>query len=363
MSGAPGKKAPRRRRAGVRLVIPHALLKRLTTGTNRPPAAIIKPPQAPFTRSATQTPTPQFSHRPKAKRPTSPRPRLDTHPALDAWHRDCYRRLTKYLHYGRADRQQLDPDTRAELEAGAAILPANNVFARTRYARLLDDHFAAHVRQLGPDAPVFWVTLIASKFTTPRDAAGDFDPRRLMAWTRAVLGPCSFVGVVEAAFYSNVRLIRKRMQRVVSWHVHLLVWDISTAELKAARDQLNRRYQTLVPGVAAAHFAAITPAQVTAKACYMLKAPFTDYSVYPRRRERVDAETGEVTKVPTGRFSQQKREMRPGDMVRVCRIFAGRTIDQLTFAAGEGRAVLASVNRESLAAFRHWERRQPWHRR
>lgn len=133
--------------------------------------------------------------------------------------------------------------------------------------------------------------------------------------------------------------------------------------MKRTRDHLNRRYRTLVPGVAAAHFAAITPAQVTQKACYMMKAPFTDYSVYPLRRERVDAETGEVTAVPTGRFKQQKSEMRPGDMVRVCRTFAGRTIDQLTFAAGEGRAVLAGVNREALAAYLHWERSQPWHRR
>lgn len=218
------------------------------------------------------------------------------------------------------------------------------------------------MRRLDPAEPVFWVTLIAAEFTTPLDADGDCEPRRLMAWTRAVLGPCSFVGIVEAAFYSNVRLIRKRMQRVVSWHVHLLVWDISTAEVKAARDRVNRRYQTLVPGVAAAHFASITPAQVMAKACYMLKAPFTDYSVYPRRRERVDAATGEVTKVSTGRFSQQKREMRLGDMVRVCRIFAGRTVDQLTFAAGEGRAVLAGVNRDAPAVFSHWERSQPWHR-
>ena len=94
----------------------------------------------------------------------------------------------------------------------------------------------------------------------------------------------------------------------------------------------------------------------------MTKAPFTDYRVWQRRRERVDLQTGEVTREATGRFKQRKREMRPGDMVRVCRVFAGRTIDRLTFAAGDGAALLRRLHREALAPYRRWDRGQPRHR-
>ncbi len=288
---------------------------------------------------------------------------LDSHAKLDAWHRKRDHVLQKYLHVARAGSQRLDRAARLELDPSAAqLLPANNLAARTAYAEIVDRHVTAHLRRRGATAPLFWVTLVAEQFTMGLGAAAGFNPRRLMAWTRTVLGPCHFVGVVEAALYTNVKLVFHGRQRAVSWHVHLLLWGPTAAEVAARRADLNRRFRTFLPGVAAAHVAPITLDQLTAKSCYMLKTPFTDYRIYARRREHVDWETGEVTTVATGRFTQKKRDLRPGDMTRLCRILAGRSIDQLTFATGDGRAVLADVNREALARFHAWERRQPWYR-
>ena len=135
--------------------------------------------------------------------------------------------------------------------------------------------------------------------------------------------------------------------------MHLLVWGVSAAELARRRHWINQRFRATVPGVAVAHFAPVTLGEITAKACYMAMAPFTDYRVWPRKR--TDPETGEVT--TTGRFTQKKSKMGPGDMTRMCRIFAGRTIDQLTFATGDGRGVLGRLKREALMPCREWERR------
>lgn len=46
--------------------------------------------------------------------------------------------------------------------------------------------------------------------------------------------------------------------------------------------------------------------------------------------------------------------------MRFAHTFAGRTIDSLAFAAGEGRPVLKEVNRLALAEFARWEARQPY---
>ena len=80
-------------------------------------------------------------------------------------------------------------------------------------------------------------------------------------------------------------------------------------------------------------------------------------------REKIDVAhpvTGEVLKLPMGDYKVKKRLLWPGDAVHLCRAFAGRTIDRLAFAAGNGRPVLRAINREALAEFYRWEARQPY---
>ena len=106
------------------------------------------------------------------------------------------------------------------------FLPANNLAARSASARLLDDHLTAHLRRRGAGAPLFWVTLIAKQFAMPSAprpaqpaAPHGLDPRRPR--------PLQLGRRRRSRFYSNVRLIRDRYQRVASWHVHLLLWDLT----------------------------------------------------------------------------------------------------------------------------------------
>ena len=50
------------------------------------------------------------------------------------------------------------------------------------------------------------------------------------------LGKCSFVGMVEAALYTNVGVVKAGWKRAVSWHVHLIVWDITEARFRELCD-------------------------------------------------------------------------------------------------------------------------------
>ncbi|CAO4178298.1 hypothetical protein CLBKND_03183 [Methylorubrum aminovorans] len=69
-----------------------------------------------------------------------------------------------------------------------------------------------------------------------------------------MLPGCSLVGMVEAALYTNVGLVRHGLPRAVSWQLHLLVWGIMASEMTELRNGINRRVHTMIPGVKAAHF-------------------------------------------------------------------------------------------------------------
>jgi len=254
---------------------------------------------------------------------------------------------------------QLTRDAEIDLKPGSALyLPANNYTARVDYARIATAQVIRFTNSLPESTPVFWVTLIAKRFTDPLDRAGDFDPYELQRWARARLPRCSFVGMVEAAFYSNVGLVLHGMQKAVSWHVHMLVWGVTEQRMTELRDGINRRVSTMVPGVKAAHFRELTPDEVEGQALYMLKAPVNEYRIYAMKKTVADPDTGEITTPTTGRFWTKKYQLGPGDLVRMANIMTGKTLDTVAFAAGQGCPLLKAINFEALTAYRAAEDRE-----
>ncbi|MBM0207364.1 hypothetical protein JNW90_33585 [Micromonospora sp. STR1s_5] len=251
----------------------------------------------------------------------------------------------------------LTTDARIDLEHASAVhLPANNYVARINYAEIAVRHVVRFTDALHRSEPVFWITLISDDYTFDLDRSGEFVPFRLQQWARAVLRGCSFVGMVEAALYTNADKVRLGPKRAVSWHVHLIVWGISTEQMKALRDSINRRTSTMIPGLMAAHYRTLDRDKVEGQVLYMLKAPLNEYRIYGRKEEAADSDTGEITKVPTGRFSMKKYQLGPGDLVRMANLMAGKTLDELTFATGQGTAVLDEINYEAKARLRAAER-------
>jgi len=94
----------------------------------------------------------------------------------------------------------------------------------------------------------------------------------------------------------------------------------------------------------------------------MFKGPINAYRIWAPKRSVIDRETGEITKELTGRFEQAKDALRPGDHARLVRIMTNQTIDRLAFAAGEGEALLAAINREALAPFERSEKERSFRR-
>ena len=122
---------------------------------------------------------------------------------------------------------------------------------------------------------------------------------------------------------------------------------------------INERYDALLPGVDPAYGVLVAKQDVIGKALYMLKAPQSEHRVYPKRTEKIDPETGEITTPTTGRFKQRKRPLRPCDMVRMCNVLADKCLDRLLFAGGDGAKVVGDIRTEALKPLRDYERSRP----
>ncbi|WP_267422926.1 hypothetical protein, partial [Methylobacterium sp. GC_Met_2] len=268
----------------------------------------------------------------------------NTWPRFLAYHSDDPRSIARSeerrlaaVQLTRAARDEIDPEA-------AFRLSACNYAARIAYAQIATDHVTRFTASLPRSTPVFWVTLIRDSYTLPYDEAADLDLFKLQQWVRAELRGASFVGMVEAALYTNADAVRADWKRAISWHPHLLVWGISEQRMTEIRDSLNRRCRALIPGVAAAHFRPLQLEQVEGQVLYMLKSPLNEYRIITKRRWVTDQETGEPVREFTGKFKSRKFQLGPGDLVRMANLLAGKRLDRLAFAAGDGRAVLSAIN-------------------
>lgn len=298
-------------------------------------------------------------HPPRPPRPRTARVPLNTWTAFEAAHRAAENKLAQYLERGRKGSVGLDRDTLTELDRPQVMfLPANNADARLRYARITAEHLDRVGGMLSPDQAAFFVTFINRDHAVREDEAASFDIRRLHSWTRQILGRCSYVGMAEGAFYGNVDVVGAGYKRAVSWHTHAIVWGISELELAGIISAANARNRSLIDGIAPAHYRPLNRAEVGGQALYMSKGQISEYRVWPRKRSIIDPRDGVISIVGTGRFSQAKRNLRPGDMARMCRVFAGRCLDQLAFGGGAGKEILKAIRHEAGADLRRHEGRE-----
>lgn len=338
----------------------------LVTQPTRPPRLNT----APFGPLAPSAPLPEASSaktRPQAprRRIRPPRPRKPARPPLNTplrfvtTHIDDDRLRAAYVERGHRNYVQLSRTARDEIAPASAIsLPATNYQARIRYAWIANAHVTRFTESLPRSVPVFWVTLISGEYTLGEDQAGGFDPYPLQQWALAMLPGCSFVGMVEAALYTNVAAVAFSMKRAVSWHVHMPLWGVTEQQIRKLCARINESVSTIIPGVKAAHYRRLEPEEVRGQVLYMLKAPVNEYRIYKRKKTVFDQETGEISEESTGRFATKKYQLGAGDIVRMTNIMAGQTLNKLSFAAGEGKAVLKAINDEALTRHRAVERRE-----
>lgn len=283
----------------------------------------LRPSTQPSTRSTgkttLQTPLTPARHRGKGR--GSP---LTSWPAFKQVLRENGTRLARYLHMDRRNGVRL---TRAELleldPAAAPFLDAANAPARIAYTRIMRRLLLARLTELPPTEAIAFVTLVERRYTLGLARAGRINLRSLKAWVRAELPGCSFVGVVEPAFYGNVGVSEQGGARAVSWHAPLILWGASPARLAALIDSVSRRKLTLVPGVTAGYSRLLRRDEIERQILYMMKGAINEYRVW-QDKDVFDPRTGEVLHVGTGRFQQAKQELRSGDLARMARVFSGR---------------------------------------
>ncbi len=264
-------------------------------------------------------------------------------------------KLLRYQANGRKGSVRLDRAILDEFDPTAAIdLHANNPDARIRFARIATQHLQRFADE-AEDTFFHWVTLCPGQFGVVEDVAAQFNIKRIHAWTHQSMRGLDYVGMVEAALFGNFGVVVPTRNRMVSWHVHLLVWGVTEARMTETIAVINSKYNSLVPGILPAYAELIPKHLVTAKVAYMVKAPRSEHRVIAKRRTEVDPSTGEITRPRTGRFKVKKQDLRPRDMARMAEIMAGKYLHKLAFAGGDGKPSLKAIRIEALKPLQNFK--------
>lgn len=329
--------------------LPRASISLPTPSASLPKALSAKTPLQP-------PPAPQRQVRPKPH--PKPRKRQKARPPCNTWRRFMAAHLDDPRSIARNEERvlafvRLSREARFEIAPEQAFnLPACNYTARIEFARIATDHVTRFTNSLPRSEPVFWVTLIRDTYTVPYDEAAALNLFKLQQWVRAELLGCSFVGMVEAALYTNANEVRPGWKRAISWHTHLLVWGVTKQRMREIRDSINVRFRTLIPGAKPAHFRLLRPEEIEGQALYMMKAPVNEYRIITKMREAKDPNTRKIVREPTGAFRSRKYQLGPGDLTRMANLLAGKSLDGLAFAAGDGKKLLTGIKFEARAAER-----------
>jgi hypothetical protein len=238
------------------------------------------------------------------------------------------------------------------LNAGAThSLSAVNSHGRIAWGRELSAEFA----DCFCDDPgthdhnqlLHFVTLIDIACVT-KVSADDLALRAITRRLRRGLRGLSYIAVIEPAFYVNLKVgISYKEQRRLSWHLHAVVWGISSIDLKERVLTLNRsgQYVTLLPVRKGAQQKMIRRGTLPQVLGYMCKPPVNGYRVtqYDRKRngEYIVDQHGEIK----AGFLQGKQPLRPGQHVDLFHVMKGLTLDNLTIAGGQGCQLLARAKR------------------
>ncbi len=224
-------------------------------------------------------------------------------------------------------------------DRSAHQLPAVNARARIKFATGMLASFLTAVDE--KHQKFRFVTFSPRDFAVPLSQAADFDHELVRDWAMHRLAGYHFVGMVEAAFYTNANAIPGVVEPMVSWHAHAVVWGDRLHVLDARCEALNLKFAALLPGKTAARSDVRTRKTAKERMIYMSKGPVQDYRVFAKKREVVDPETGEIKAVASREFGQKEWMLKPGNAVKIFKVMGDRTIPDLAFSGGDGDAVLA----------------------
>ena len=310
------------------------------------------------------TPTPQFnySYPPPYTRVTQ-LPQLRNLRAFEDIHLFDDYRIKRYIEFLRANYRAIPSEAAISELRDPDGFPANNAEARIALAQTVLRHLQAH-----PDlrrGALYFVTINPARYAFRvgdegaryrhlgaqarlDGAAAAFKARSLQNLVREALSGIAFVGMVEAALFKRWGPEGPFAGDWVSWHVHLIVWGATRAEIEVALRGLRAREKAFVLGGSVTDVREFSRSELTWKVPYAFKAPLKAYRVGRCEHEWISQTSGEV-RAPGLRIN--KELARPGDRVRLLDVFAGKSLTDLFFGGGAGTLVARAIRADLRQQF------------
>ncbi|MEJ5087159.1 hypothetical protein [Brucella pseudogrignonensis] len=267
------------------------------------------------------------------------KPPFPTNASFEQKHREQNDKLVNYLTTKRgrkAEYQQLV----GELQEGSALSHyATNCTARIEFAKSTvrkliamrnNDKENENVRDYA------FMTLTPRFAALPLSVAGTYDWSQLQIWATEKLKGLSYFGIVEAAFFSNIAISIAK-EPTVSWHIHIIVWGAGRKELRDIISRINAEELALIEDKKPAHFRMMKDRKdLACTTRYMLKSVQTDYRVFTPKGKKKDG---------TKDWDQKKGIIKPGNAIKMHRLFRGATIEDLCIYGGEGGTLFRRVTK------------------
>jgi hypothetical protein len=244
--------------------------------------------------------------------------------------------------------------SRAEIQAlesqNAKYLYALNGHSRIIWGYAFIRHFADHFGLTEdnpiPDEKLTWITLTDILCVTT-DEPQEIDFEKFKRRYRPALKDLNYIGMIEPGYYVNIiQGSRYAGTKMVSWHLHAIAWGDHYKEVQRRFDELNAsgEYVPIYDDGIALHAVRLPAKQIPIKLRYTVKSPRKAYSI------------GKSTKLIGGerhcKFIQNKRDLRPGERIKLLRLMKDLYLDQLAMAGGEGVDILLRVKYDALRGWR-----------
>jgi hypothetical protein len=201
--------------------------------------------------------------------------------------------------------------------------------------------------------PIFFTTIIPTGGFAAAEARG-IDLNGMKQRLRVDFSGISYLGAFEPGYYASLPIaVGKPGIRAISWHAHLLMWGISTADVAQLVRQLQKggHYRAVVKEMQSVHVAEVANGELPKVVGYMLKPPSHAYRVQRYTRMKGDEMVLKRDGTPEFWVNQRSSMLGHIDRLRVFHAMKHLGLDDLIVGGGEGSAMRTRAFRGVEAEF------------
>ena len=218
----------------------------------------------------------------------------------------------------------------------AESLKAINPVSRITTARSFARTVAAEFDKKKIETALF-ITIVSDEFAVTLDHAKQFDAAEAKSWIKSILKGVDYIGFWEVAFYYRSPFLEDGREPRLAWHAHLIAWNVSFEDIEKIQVNINNKVKAFLPGRSSFHYRKLSSRGALGRIFYMSKGCLSEYTAYPKAKEVIDPETGEIIKVTQRIWINRKRPIRPGSLAKATLAIGPRSIRSLCFGGGAGK--------------------------